>query len=196
MGTVPNRSNLAMSEISAALAGENNLGYYRGRQYWDATSGAVKVISQSPSFAEFPNLTNVAPQVLEATGNFAQWVTGSGVTAQTFRGFDATHGSLSPVVTSFGGTITAFYDRRQGNPPSTVPTLTIVMSCPNGNPGKLAFNTVVIKNATNGNTISSVSTSSGSCNFSWDAARSQATWSFNNIDVIAGAVSITLTKAP
>jgi hypothetical protein len=195
MGTVPNRYPIQMNEIMAGLAGENHMGYYRGRQYWDATSGAVKVISQSPSFAEFPNLTNVAPQVLEATGNFEQWSTGTGIGAWTYRGFDATHGSLSPVVTSFGGTITAFYDRRQGIPPSGLPLLTIVMSCPNGNPGKLAFYSVVIKNAA-GNTISNERTSAGSCNYSWDAARSQATWTWNNIDVVAGAVSITLTKAP
>ena len=52
---------ISISDLSSQLAGENNLGYYRGRTYYNATSGAAVVISQSPAMSEFYNLTNAPP---------------------------------------------------------------------------------------------------------------------------------------
>lgn len=66
MGQVPNRHPIYMSEISAALGGTNDLGWYRGRTYY--RDGAPVVISASPSMAEFPGLTNVAPFPWQVVG--------------------------------------------------------------------------------------------------------------------------------
>lgn len=59
MGTVPNRYPVYMSEINAALGRGTNLGAYRGYQGWKGT--VAYTVSQSPSMAEFPNLSDQNP---------------------------------------------------------------------------------------------------------------------------------------
>jgi len=98
MVTVPNRYPVYISEIRDALGGANDLGWYRGRQYWNAAGNAV-TISGNAAMSEFPGLTNVAPEQASALvcGASGQTVGYNGQSGFSF-------GSLSPN-TYKGGTI-------------------------------------------------------------------------------------------
>lgn len=103
MGQVPDRNPVYMSEISAALGGENNLGYYRGRQYWNA-GGAAITISQSPSMNEFRGITNVAPYVYNGT-LYSRYYTRTILgTVYQYWGFAVNYGDLQPRYVAAMGT--------------------------------------------------------------------------------------------
>ena len=86
---LPNSGPLSMSQISAELAGENNLGYYRGRTYYRGTTPVV--ISNSPAFSEFYGLALT-----------------SGSTPLQITGFSPTspHAVFAPGATVLGSTQT------------------------------------------------------------------------------------------
>ena len=69
-GQIPGSGPLAMSTIRDQLGGANDLGWYRGRRYYNYATGQMQTISQNPSFAEFYNLGTVPPVT---DGHMANW---------------------------------------------------------------------------------------------------------------------------
>lgn len=79
MGTVPNRFPVFISEIRDALGGANDLGWYRGRQYWNP-AGGINTISGNAAMSEFPGLSTERP------GS----ITNGGITSQIGSSLQAT----------------------------------------------------------------------------------------------------------
>ena len=52
----PTSGPISINDLMTQLAGASDLGYYRGRTYYNATTNAPVVISNSPSMSEFYNL--------------------------------------------------------------------------------------------------------------------------------------------
>lgn len=106
MGQVPNRYPVYMNEISSALGGQNDLGYYRGRQYWNA-SGNLVTISGNAAMSEFPGLTNNPPYLSQNLYQ-ARWNGGSINGYDT--GFTGVYGGMSPTAGPGGNNINALYN--------------------------------------------------------------------------------------
>jgi hypothetical protein len=67
---LPNGGQIDMWSIANQLGGAYDLGWYRGRRYYNYATGAMQTISQNPAMSEFWNLGTVPPV---SNAHMANW---------------------------------------------------------------------------------------------------------------------------
>lgn len=115
MGRVTNGTPIYMSDISGSLGGTNDLNYYRGRQYWDASDVSITMSSGAISMSSFMGVTNVQPAKLVATMQSVYWSDGYNHYYGYYAAPDVGYfGSLSPQWTTFGLRVCGVYTMTDG----------------------------------------------------------------------------------
>lgn len=102
---LPNGGQIDMWSIANQLGGAYDLGWYRGRRYYNYATGAMQTISQNPAMSEFWNLGTVPPV---SNGHMANW--GINVDIQLGIGYNCANGQYQVEIQATGNDYTTNLD--------------------------------------------------------------------------------------